>query len=119
MTAARSPLRIKLQIYCGDEIAMGPGKAELLDAIDREHSISGAARTLGMSYRRAWMLVDTMNRCWREPLVTTAPGGAAHGGGARVTPFGVQVREGYRALQRGGRVGWRDGWFGVSWRRGC
>ncbi len=93
-------VRIKLQVFCGTEIAMGPGKADLLDAIEREGSISGAARVLGMSYRRAWLLVDTMNRCWREALVTTAPGGAARGGGARLTPIGIRVRESYRALQR-------------------
>ena len=91
-------LKIKLQIYCGDEIAMGPGKADLLEAIEREGSISGAGRALGMSYRRAWMLVDTMNRCWIEPLVETTPGGAARGG-ARISPFGREVLERYRALQ--------------------
>ena len=56
------PLKIKLQLFCGDEIAMGPGKADLLEAIAREGSISGAGRALGMSYRRTWMLVDVMNR---------------------------------------------------------
>lgn len=91
-------LKIKLQIYCGDEIAMGPGKADLLEAIAREGSISAAGRALGMSYRRAWLLVDAMNRCWREPLVETAPGGAARGG-ARVTAYGVEVLRCYRALQ--------------------
>ena len=91
-------LKIKLQIYCGDEIAMGPGKADLLEAIEREGSISGAGRALGMSYRRAWLLVDTMNRCWIEPLVETTPGGAARGG-ARITPFGYEVLHRYRALQ--------------------
>ena len=58
-------LKLKLQLYCGDEIAMGPGKADLLEAIARDGSISAAGRDLGMSYRRAWLLVDTMNRCFR------------------------------------------------------
>jgi len=93
-----SYLKIKIQLYCGDEIAMGPGKADLLDAILREGSISAAGRALGMSYRRTWLLVDTMNRCWAEPLVVTNPGNA-HGGGARVTPFGETVLAQYRALQ--------------------
>jgi len=99
--AAMSPpqLKIKLQIYCGDEIAMGPGKADLLDAIRREGSISGAARAMDMSYRRAWLLVDAMNRCWREPLVATAPGGAARGGGAKVTAVGERVLALYHDLQ--------------------
>lgn len=92
-------IKIKIQIFCGDEIAMGPGKADLLDAIAREGSISAAGRALGMSYRRTWMLVDTMNRCWRAPLVETAAGGS-HGGGARVTELGQRVVEQYRALCR-------------------
>jgi len=91
-------LKIKLQLCCGDEIAMGPGKAELLEAIGREGSISAAGRALGMSYRRAWLLVDAMNRCWDQPLVETAPGGN-HGGGARVSQLGQSVLAQYRALQ--------------------
>ena len=76
-------LKLKLQLYCGDEIAMGPGKADLLEAIAREGSISAAGRAMGMSYRRAWLLVDTMNRCFAEPLVETHSGS-----GARVTAAG-------------------------------
>lgn len=91
-------LKIKVQLYCGDEIAMGPGKADLLDAISRQGSISAAGRALGMSYRRTWLLVDTMNRCWAESLVATNPGNA-RGGGARVTEFGEAVLAHYRALQ--------------------
>lgn len=91
-------LKIKIQIYCGDEIAMGPGKADLLDAIIREGSISAAGRALGMSYRRTWLLVDTVNRCWDLPLVETAAGGS-HGGGARVTELGKSVLAQYRAMQ--------------------
>ncbi|MBA3056097.1 MAG: LysR family transcriptional regulator [Sphingomonadales bacterium] len=91
-------LKIKIQIYCGDEIAMGPGKADLLDAIMREGSISAAGRALGMSYRRTWLLVDAVNRCWDLPLVETAAGGS-HGGGARVTELGKSVLAQYRAMQ--------------------
>lgn len=87
-------LKIKVQLYCGEEIAMGPGKADLLDAILREGSISAAARALGMSYRRAWLLVDAMNRCWAQPLVA-----ARKGGGAEVTGCGTEVLEFYRAVQ--------------------
>jgi molybdate transport system regulatory protein len=93
-------LKLKIQLYCGDEIAMGPGKADLLDAIRVAGSISGAGRAMGMSYRRAWLLVDAMNRCWAEPLVETSPG-SAHGGGARVSDFGERVLGHYRALQAG------------------
>lgn len=91
-------LKLKAQLYCGEEIAMGPGKASLLEAIEAHRSISGAARALGMSYRRAWLLVDVMNRCWQSPLVTTSMGGA-RGGGANVTVFGQEVLAHYRALE--------------------
>lgn len=91
-------IRIKLQLMCDEEIAMGPGKADLLDAINRHGSISAAGRAMGMSYRRAWLLVDTMNRCWQEPLVATAPG-SARGGGARLTEHGRTVLGHYRSLQ--------------------
>ncbi len=90
-------LRLKLQVYCGDEIAMGPGKADLLEAIDREGSISAAGRALGMSYRRAWLLVDAMNRCFHQPLVEATPGGGKSAG-ARVTAAGFRALETYRAL---------------------
>ena len=91
-------LKIVLRLYCGDEIAIGPGKADLLDAIKAHGSISAAGRAMDMSYRRAWLLVDTMNRCWKEPLVATAPS-VAHGGGARLTEFGERLLAHYRGLQ--------------------
>ena len=91
-------LKVKAQILCGEELAMGPGKAALLEAIDREGSISAAGRALGMSYRRTWLLVDTMNRCWSEPLVETTPGGGEQRG-ARVTAAGLEVLAAYRALE--------------------
>ena len=91
-------LKIKIQLYCGGEIAMGPGKADLLDAIREHGSISAGGRALGMSYRRVWLLVDAMNRCWREAIVETTPG-SSHGGGARVTAFGETILRHYRALQ--------------------
>lgn len=92
-------LRIKIQLTRGEDIAMGPGKADLLDAIRREGSISSAARALGMSYRRAWMLVEVMNRCWCAPLVEATAGGRS-GGGAHVTDMGLNVLELYRQVQR-------------------
>ncbi|NWK96348.1 ModE family transcriptional regulator [Sphingobium lactosutens] len=93
-----SPLKIKIQLYCGPEIAMGPGKADLLDAIRAHGSISAAGRAMGMSYRRTWLLVDAMNRCWREKLVDTVPGGGPERG-AHVTPAGEKILAGYRAMQ--------------------
>ena len=92
-------LKIKAQVLCGGEFAIGPGKADLLEAIARDGSISAAGRALRMSYRRAWMLVDTMNRCWTEPLVETTPGGG-EAKGARLTACGREVLRAYRALER-------------------
>lgn len=103
MTDAASPdatagvLNWRIRLMHGDDIAFGPGKAALLEAIAREGSISAAARALGMSYRRAWLLVDTMNRCFRAPLVLSSAGGA-QGGGARLSPFGEEVLAHYRML---------------------
>lgn len=92
-------LKLKAQIFCGDEPAIGPGKADLLEAIDRQGSISAAGRAMGLSYRRAWLLVDSMNRCWIERLVeTTAGGGAAKG--ARLTATGRTVLNAYRTLEQ-------------------
>lgn len=91
-------LQIRARLFHGEEIAMGPGKLELLDAIHESGSISGAARQMGMSYRRAWLLVDTMNRCFKSPLVSSAAGGT-QGGGATLTTLGEEVRDTYRALQ--------------------
>lgn len=93
----KTQLKIKVQIHCGEEIAMGPGKADLLEAIREHGSISAAARAMDMSYRRAWLLVDAMNRCWDTPLVHTAPG-RAQGSGARLTEMGELVLTHYRAM---------------------
>lgn len=91
-------LDLKVRLMLGDEIAMGPGKADLLEAIEREGSISAAARALGMSYRRAWLLVETMNRCFSQPLVQALVGGR-QGGGAQLSDEGRQVLQRYRQLQ--------------------
>ncbi|HEY7115444.1 MAG TPA: hypothetical protein VH475_02595 [Tepidisphaeraceae bacterium] len=77
---------------------MSEAGADLLEQISVCGSLSGAARRLGFSYRRAWMLVDAMNRRWPAPLVTTAVGGE-HGGGARVTELGERALRSFRDLQ--------------------
>ena len=87
-------LRIRLRVYMGEEIALGPGKAQLLEAIARTGSILGAARSLGMSYMRAWTLVRTMNRCFKGPLVRAARGGS-RGGRAELTARGRKILELY------------------------
>lgn len=89
--------KLTLRLLYGTEIAFGPGKAELLEAIESTGSISAAGRTMDMSYRRAWLLVDAMNRSFREPVVDASRGGK-HGGGARLTPFGKEVLERYREV---------------------
>ncbi len=78
--------------------AMGPGKADLIERIGQTGSISAAARGMGMSYRRAWQLVEALNRTFREPVVTTAIGGA-RGGGAQVTDFGRKLVAEYRRME--------------------
>ncbi|WP_370278818.1 winged helix-turn-helix domain-containing protein [Pontibacterium sp.] len=88
--------RIRLQL--GEDIALGPGKVELLELIEETGSISAAARRMGMSYRRAWLLVETMNRCFASPLVETAQGGKG-GGGAGVSEMGQQVLSLYHQLE--------------------
>ena len=79
-------------------LAIGPGKVALLEAIDETGSITSAAKKLGMSYRRAWLLVDETNRCVVRPVVETAAGGPK-GGGAVLTPLGVELVRRYRALE--------------------
>ena len=77
---------------------MGPGKASLLEAIQLKGSISAAAASMGMSYKRAWDLVSMMNNSFNAPLVSTLVGGSK-GGGAQVTDFGLQVLTQYRAVE--------------------
>lgn len=93
------PLWLKIQIACGDALAMGPGKADLLEAIIEHGSISAAGRALGMSYRRAWLLVDEMNRCFDPAVVETIKGGGRERG-ARVSPTGLAVLKAYRDMER-------------------
>jgi len=78
--------------------AMGPGKAELIERIQQTGSISAAARAMGMSYRRAWQLVEALNATYRQPVVITAIGGR-RGGGARVTPYGRRLAAMFRAME--------------------
>ncbi len=97
----------RLRVLMGSSIAMGPGKADLLQAIADQGSITRAARHMGMSYRRAWLLVETMNLCFRAPLVEASRGGAGGGGarltpgggGARLTPLGREALARYRDME--------------------
>jgi molybdate transport system regulatory protein len=89
--------RLRLRIIFSEGVWMGPGKAELLDRIARTGSIAAAGREMGMSYKRAWQLVEAMNTMFREPLVTSARGGAK-GGGATVTEAGQTVLAAYQGM---------------------
>jgi molybdate transport system regulatory protein len=91
-------LRVVLRGPAGRPIALGPGKADLLQAIADTGSIAAAGRRLGMSYKRAWSLVEALNTMFRAPLVDAAKGGA-HGGGAALTRLGENILAAYRALE--------------------
>lgn len=91
--------RLTLRIDFDESRALGPGKVRLLELVGETGSISAAGRTMGMSYRRAWLLVDALNRTFREPVVV-ARGGGAGGGGASLTPFGTGLVASYRAMER-------------------
>jgi len=95
---SKQDLKPQIRILFRKAIAMGPGKADLLRAIDETGSISAAARHMEMSYRRAWLLVDTMNQAFKSPVVVTLTGGRA-GGGAAVTEFGKDVLRRYTAME--------------------
>ena len=92
-------VKLALRIEFDEERAIGPGKARLLELIQQHHSIAAAGRAMGMSYRRAWLLVDALNRCFREPVVAAQVGGVK-GGGASLTAFGHAVIEHYRAIEK-------------------
>jgi molybdate transport system regulatory protein len=94
-------LSIRIDLASGDRI--GPGKIALLEAIRSTGSISAGARSLGMSYRRAWLLVEQVNHALREPAVTAETGGRS-GGGAALTPVGQRVVNLYRAIETQART---------------
>jgi molybdate transport system regulatory protein len=96
--SSKQDLKPQIRIMFRKAIAMGPGKADLLRAIGETGSISAAARRMEMSYRRAWLLVDTMNQAFKAPVVVTLTGGKS-GGGAAVTDFGKEVLKRYQAME--------------------
>lgn len=99
---ALPPSRVKpglrLRVVLSEKVAIGPGKADLLDAIRAEGSIAAAGRRLRMSYQRAHDLVAALNADFREPLIQTSTGGA-RGGGARLSPAGEAVLDTFRAIE--------------------
>ena len=99
MTAPSSPLRLRLRVFNGDEAALGPGRVELLGRIAEGGSIVQAAREMELSYMKAWKLIQSMNRCFRLPLVELRRGGK-DGGSAHVTETGGRVLAVYREMER-------------------
>jgi molybdate transport system regulatory protein len=89
--------KLKLRILF-DAVMLGPGKAELMERIQATGSIAAAGRQMEMSYKRAWMLVETLNDAFQEPLVISTRGGAG-GGGAQLTPMGAEILRRYRAVE--------------------
>ncbi|NAZ35673.1 winged helix-turn-helix domain-containing protein [Rubellimicrobium sp. CFH 75288] len=98
MTDKASRERLHIRIVFGDERMIGPGKAELLERVDRSGSIAAAGREMGMSYKRAWQLIGTMNSMFRDPVVDRTRGGPG-GGGAVLTETGRRVLALYRAFE--------------------
>jgi molybdate transport system regulatory protein len=90
--------RISVRVDLAPAGRLGPGKIDLLEAIEQTGSISAAGRSMKMSYRRAWLLVDDLNRMFRGPLVEASPGGAK-GGGAHLTAMGRDIVAHYRAIE--------------------
>ncbi len=91
--------RVRLRVDFDNAGQLGPGKVRLMELIAETGSISAAGRAMDMSYRRAWLLVDSLNRCFKQPLVLTQLGGSG-GGGALLSEFGQQVVASYRAMER-------------------
>jgi len=91
-------IRLRMRVYRDQVIAVGPGKITLLEAIDQTGSISAAARHLGMSYRRAWLLVNETNQSLNNPAVVSSEGGAS-GGGTKLTDTGRQLIQLYRTAE--------------------
>lgn len=94
---------IRPRIYLGPNFVVGPGKIDLLKAVRETGSISAAARQLAMSYKRAWMLLDTLKQGAGQPVVEVSQGGRG-GGGARLTPLGEALVQGYESIEQACRV---------------
>ncbi|MEO8223174.1 MAG: LysR family transcriptional regulator [Gammaproteobacteria bacterium] len=95
----QSKISCQVRIMVGSGLGMGPGKAAMLRAIQETRSINAAGKKFGMSYRRAWLLVEEMNHLFEGPLVTARRGGAG-GGGAEVTGLGERVLQSYAELEQ-------------------
>ena len=111
--ARRADLTLRLRVDFGATASVGPGKIALLEHIERQESLSQAARELGMSYRRAWQLMTDLNRSFSKPVATASTGGFG-GGGAALTPFGRDLVKKYRAFERQATAAARRKFSGVA-----
>lgn len=98
MKAGNKKTGVRLRVVLAPDVAIGPGKADLLDGIERSGSIAAAGRALGMSYKRAWTLIEAMNGQFAHPVVETSRGGRARGG-AQLTPLGRKILDLYRKME--------------------
>ena len=96
--ALKPALKLRMRVTVGEQIAVGPGKIQLLEALAAHGSITAAAKSLDMSYRRAWLLIDELNRSLAEPAVASATGGQ-RGGGSELTASGRQLIALYRGIE--------------------
>ena len=96
--SAKPTARFRLRVTVGETIAVGPGKIALLEAIRETRSLTAAAKSIGMSYRRAWILIDALNGSLKKPAVLSLQGGE-HGGGSELTPAGVALVDLYRKIE--------------------
>lgn len=96
-------LRLMIRVAFGAHGALGPGKVRLLEFIDRHGSITAASQAMGLSYRRAWLLVEGVKQAFRQPVIATRHGGN-RGGGAGLTPFGREIVRAYRTIESQARA---------------
>lgn len=99
MSKAKIAVIVRPRISIGDSISIGPGKIDLLQLIGETHSISAAGRALGIPYKRAWLLIDSLNQGFGQPVVITTSGGKG-GGGTTLTPLGQALLERYIELEK-------------------
>lgn len=100
-------LKLRMRVVVGEQVAIGPGKVALLEALEQTGSITAAAKSLGMSYRRAWLLVDELNKSLPEPAVVTAAGGA-QGGGSVLSERGRALVAVYRRIEAQAQAACRE-----------
>lgn len=104
---ANTMAKLKLTILLDSGARVGPGKVALLESIQQTGSISAAARSVGMDYKRAWLLLDSLNQAFDEPVLAAATGGTK-GGGAQLTTFGAELLERYRRVEAMASEGAKD-----------